>query len=169
VSPPTAGEGLRLQGHYAGIVSRLAGFVIDVLTIALLFALAGQVIEYLVRSLAGNRFTLSESPVASTVALIAWAFFYCAYPLAVAGRTFGMSVLGLRALRRDGTDLRGGHAVIRVLAFPLSFLLFGFGFILILLNRDRRALHDLIAGTVVVYAWDARAARLRFLAKPGSE
>ena len=27
------------------------------------------------------------------------------------------------------------------------------------------ALHDLIAGTAVVYAWDARAARLRFLAR----
>jgi hypothetical protein len=26
-------------------------------------------------------------------------------------------------------------------------------------------LHDLIAGTVVIYAWDTRAARLRFLAR----
>ena len=32
---------LRLQGHYAGIVSRLSGFVIDAFTIALLFAVAG--------------------------------------------------------------------------------------------------------------------------------
>jgi len=32
-------------------------------------------------------------------------------------------------------------------------------------QRERRALHDLIAGTAVVYAWDARAARLRFLAR----
>ena len=30
-------------------------------------------------------------------------------------------------------------------------------------QRDRRALQDLIAGTAVVYAWDTRAARLRFL------
>ena len=57
------------------------------------------------------------------------------------------------------------HAIVRVLAFPLSFLLFGLGFVLILLRRDRRALHDLIASTAVVYAWDARAARLRFLLK----
>ena len=40
----------------------------------------------------------------------------------------------------------------------------GLGFVLILLRRDRRALHDLIASTAVVYAWDARAARL---AQPG--
>ena len=36
---------------------------------------------------------------------------------------------------------------------------------MILVNRQRRALHDLIAGTAVVYSWNARAARLRFLAK----
>jgi uncharacterized RDD family membrane protein YckC len=97
--------------------------------------------------------------------LAGWAFFYCAYPLAVGGRTFGMAVVGLRAVRADGRDLDTRRAVLRVLAFPLSFLLFGFGFLLVLLKRDRRALHDLVAGTAVVYAWDARAARLRFLAR----
>ena len=47
----------------------------------------------------------------------------------------------------------------------LSFLLFCAGFLGILVQREHRALHDLIAGTAVVYAWDARAARLRFLAR----
>ena len=45
----------------------------------------------------------------------------------------------------------------------MSFLLCGLGFTGIFLQRSRRALHDLIAGTAVVYAWDARTARLRFL------
>ena len=53
--------------------------------------------------------------------------------------------------------------MVRTLAFPLSFLLLGLGLTGILFQRDRRALHDVIAGTAVVYAWDARAARLRFL------
>jgi uncharacterized RDD family membrane protein YckC len=56
---------------------------------------------------------------------------------------------------------------VRTLAFPLSFLLLGLGFLGILLRRDRRALHDVIAGTTVVYAWDAREARLRSLARMG--
>jgi uncharacterized RDD family membrane protein YckC len=55
--------------------------------------------------------------------------------------------------------------VLRALVFPLSFLLLGLGFLGILVQRERRALHDLIAGTAVVYSWDARAARLRFLAR----
>jgi hypothetical protein len=41
----------------------------------------------------------------------------------------------------------------------------GLGFLPIVTGRHRRALHDAIAGTAVVYSWDARAARLRFLAR----
>jgi uncharacterized RDD family membrane protein YckC len=48
---------------------------------------------------------------------------------------------------------------------PLTFLTLGIGFLPIVLGRHRRALHDLLAGTAVVYSWDARAARLRFLAR----
>ena len=68
-------------------------------------------------------------------------------------------------VRADGAIAEPRRGVVRALVFPLSFLLFGLGFLGILVQRERRALHDLIAGSAVVYAWDARAARLRFLAK----
>jgi hypothetical protein len=55
--------------------------------------------------------------------------------------------------------------VLRTLALPLSFLTLGLGFVGIVTNREHRALHDRIAGSTVVYDWDARAARLRFLAR----
>jgi uncharacterized RDD family membrane protein YckC len=157
--------GTGLEGHYAGIVTRFAAFVVDVLTIVILFALGGHVVEYILTILLRERVELSEAPIASKVALAVWVFFYLAYPLAASGRTFGMAALGVRAVRADGGDLSASHAVLRVLALPLSFLLLGFGFLLIVLRRDRRALHDLIAGSAVVYSWDARAARLRFLAR----
>jgi uncharacterized RDD family membrane protein YckC len=154
-----------LQGHYAGFVSRFAGFCIDIIAIATLFTLFGHVVEYVVSVLLRERISLPESSLGARIALVTWAFVYFAQPLAASGRTFGMAVIGLRAVRSDGRDLDGWHAVIRVLALPLSFLLLGFGFLLILLRRDRRALHDLIASTAVVYAWDAHAARLRFISK----
>jgi uncharacterized RDD family membrane protein YckC len=161
----TPSDALGLQGHYAGVVTRLASFSIDLLTIGILFSVAGNVVEYVLSVLLREPVRLAEASVVSIVALALWAFLYCAYPLAASGRTFGMAVLGLRAVRIDGADLDRRHAALRVLSFPLSFLLFGLGFVLILLRRDRRALHDLIARTAVVYAWDARAARLRFLLK----
>ena len=76
-----------------------------------------------------------------------------------------MAVLGLRVVRADGADIDPWRGVVRAAAFPLSFLLFGLGFVGILIQHEHRALHDLIAGTAVLYAWDARAARLRFLAR----
>jgi uncharacterized RDD family membrane protein YckC len=78
-----------------------------------------------------------------------------------------MAVLGVQVVRADGAVAEPRRGVVRALVFPLSFLLFGLGFLGILVQRERRALHDLIAGTAVVYSWDARAARLRFLARGG--
>jgi uncharacterized RDD family membrane protein YckC len=75
-----------------------------------------------------------------------------------------MAVLGVQVVRADGYVLDPWRGALRALAFPLSFLFLGLGFLGILVQRERRALHDLIAGSAVVYAWDARAARLRFLA-----
>jgi uncharacterized RDD family membrane protein YckC len=158
-----------LQGCYAGFVTRLAGFAVDLFTALTLFALAADVSEYIVSALSGRQVHLSNAPILAAILLAAWWVFYCAYPLAQAGRTFGMTVVGLRVVRVDGGELDTPHAVVRVLVYPLSFLLFGLGFLFILFRRDRRALHDLIAGSAVVYAWDARAARLRFLAKRTTE
>ena len=154
-----------LQGHYAGIVTRAVAFGIDVLFIVAGFALGGTIAEYALSAVLGTDVNLSDAPIISAIVLAIWAFLYMAYPLSAAGRTLGMAIVGIRAVRADGHDLQRRQAVMRVLALPASFLLFCFGFLLILLRRDRRALHDLIAGTAIVYAWDARAARLRFLQK----
>ena len=154
-----------LEGHYAGIVTRFAAFTIDIVTLALLFAIGGKVLEYVLTVLRRHPVELSDVAVLPYVALIGWAFLYFAYPLAVSGRTFGMAVGGIRVVRVDGDELGPRRAVVRVLALPFSFLLLGFGILLIVLRADRRALHDLVAGSAVVYAWDARAARVRFLAR----
>ncbi len=107
-----------LQGTYAGIMTRLGGFAIDIVVIAAVYALAGHVVDYIVSALRGEPFTLEDAQVFSAIALVAWAFFYCAYPLAVSGRTLGMAVVGLRAVRKDGRPLDGWHAALRVLVVP---------------------------------------------------
>ena len=99
------------------------------------------------------------------IAYTVWAFIYFAYSWAASGRTAGMALFGVRVVRDDGTDVNGRRAVVRTLALPLSFLFLGLGFVGILLGNRRRALHDVIAGTAVIYSWDARAARLRFLSR----
>ena len=154
-----------LEGAYANVATRSAAFLLDVVVIAAAFAVAGAVLEWTLGLFLGRTINLADSRPVYLTLLVVWACFALAYPLAVAGRTFGMSVLGLRAVRADGRDLGGWAAVVRVLALPLSFLLFGAGFALIVVRRDHRALHDLIAGSAIVYSWEARAAHLQFLVR----
>jgi uncharacterized RDD family membrane protein YckC len=60
-------------------------------------------------------------------------------------------------VRTDGAVLEPRRATIRALVFPFSFLFCGLGFLGILVQREHRALHDLAAGSAVIYAWTARA------------
>src|SRR4029079_14699702 len=156
---------INLQGHYAGIVTRLAAFALDVAVAVTLYALAGRVIEYVMSSLKGSEVSLRDHPIISAIFLALLWLVYFAYPIAVGGRTLGMSFVGLEVVTKTGGDVDARHAVIRTIFLPLSSAFAGIGFLIILITRDRRAFHDLVAGTAVVYSWDARAARLRFLAK----
>lgn len=164
-SVASPGRDVELQGHYAGAVTRLAAYVIDTATLTTLYAVGAGVFEYLVSNVLGVSFDLADHAWVAATALAVWSFLYFAVPLSASGRTFGSAVLGLRVVRADGRDLDPKHAVIRTLVFPLSFLVFGIGFLLILVQPERRALHDVIANTCVVYSWDARAARVRVLAR----
>ena len=60
----------------------------------------------------------------------------------------------------DGSPLSVRQALVRTLAFPLSILLFGIGFLMIPFQREHRALHDLIAGTSSVDDWGERSAEM---------
>lgn len=154
-----------LWGHYAGFVSRFVAYVIDSGTSTGLFMLVLITISFAASVLTGHAIDWSRNDTAVTICYFGWLFLYYAYSWAANGKTFGMAVLGVRVVGQDGGPAGARRAVIRTLAFPLSFLLCGLGFAGILVGRERRALHDVIAGTAVVYTWQARAARLRFLAR----
>ncbi len=161
--PPTVP--VTAQGHYAGAVSRFLAFVADLAAASAVFALALAAVSYAATIITGSQISWNRQDIAVAIIYVIWLFLYFGYSWAASGRTFGMAVLGVRVVRADGYAIDPWRGALRALVFPLSFLLFGLGFLGILVQRERRALHDLIAGTAVVYAWDARAARLRFLAR----
>jgi uncharacterized RDD family membrane protein YckC len=160
-----AARSVTSQGRYAGSVSRFVAFALDITASSGLFALALAAISYVAKIVTGRPVSWNRENVVVVIIFAAWEFFYFGYSWAASGKTFGMAALGLRVVRADGTILDPWRGALRALVFPLSFLFFGLGFLGILVQRERRALHDLIAGSAVVYAWDARAARLRFLAR----
>lgn len=156
---------LSFQGRYAGSVSRFVAFIIDVAVSSGLAALALAATSLAVQVVTGHSVSWSRTDIVVAILFAAWEFFYFGYSWASSGRTLGMALLGVRVVRADGQAIDPWRGVVRALVFPLSFLLFGLGFLGILVQHERRALHDLIAGTAVIYSWDARAARLRFLAR----
>ncbi len=160
-----AEQPVRRQGNYAGAVTRLVAFAVDVGAAWGLFSLGIAAIDFAVQLVTGHQFSLHKHQVLALVSIVVWVFVYFAYQWSLGGKTIGMALLGIRVVRTDGTPVRSRQAVIRTLTLPLSVLFLGLGFLGILLTRDRHAWHDRFAGTVVVYSWDARASRLRWLAR----
>lgn len=163
---PTAA--VNQQGHYAGAVTRLAAFAVDQSVATGAFAVTTAVISWALTLVTAGELEWQPDTWFTGLMFLGWLFIYYAYPWAVSGKTFGMALLGIRVVRKDGAATTPRNAVLRTLALPLSFLTLGLGFVPIVTGRHRRALHDAIAGTAVVYSWDARAARLRFLARQQS-
>lgn len=80
----------------------------------------------------------------------------------LSGRTLGKWIAGLRIERRDGEALSVGRALLRhLVGYPLTLLTLGLGFLFAAFDPQGRALHDWLAGTVVVRSRQPRATNLR--------
>ena len=154
-----------LWGHYAGFVSRFVAYAADLGVSTAVFMLTLAAASFAASIVTGDSIHWHRGDLWVGVAFVAWQFFYFGYSWAANGKTAGMALLGVRVVRADGARAESWRGVFRALVFPLSFLLLGLGFAGILLGRDRRALHDVIAGTAVVYTWDARVSHLGFLSR----
>jgi uncharacterized RDD family membrane protein YckC len=90
--------------------------------------------------------------IGSIIALL-WALGYFVVFWSANGQTPGDRLLEI-AVRdaRTGLPPSPRRALLRLLALPLSALPLCAGFLLIVFDSRRRALHDRLVGTVVVYA-----------------
>ncbi len=151
---------MRVTGFYCGAVTRAVSAGLDAAAVVFSFTLGVAGLDYLARVFLGfNISTDGGSPLA-IAALALWAWSYTFGSLAVAGRSLGMGVVGIRVVSREGGTLTVREAFERTLVLPFSVIFFGLGLLLILVQKEQRALHDLIARTAVVYDWGDRAAEL---------
>ncbi|MCL8023984.1 RDD family protein [Nocardioides bruguierae] len=154
-----------VTGHYAGPLSRLLAAGLDVAAVTTSYTLGVAGIGFLTQVFLGISLgdTLGDaqtrSPVAVT-ALLLWGAVYLFTSLAVAGRTPGKALVGLRVVAADGGVLTVRGALVRTLVLPVSTLGLGIGLLLGLVQRQHRTLHDLAARTAEVYDWGERAAEL---------
>jgi uncharacterized RDD family membrane protein YckC len=151
----------QVSGRYAGPVSRVFAFSVDLLVIFAVFTVGTSALNYLVRLLSGVQLERSgTNGVWWSVALGVWAFIYFWIGPSIAGRTLGMAIVGLRVVATDGSVISQRQSFFRVLTLPLSVVLLGVGFFMALFGKERRALHDHLARTCVVYDWGDRPAEM---------
>ncbi len=164
-----------LHGDYAGFVSRAVGLAIDVVISTVTITVVSW---FLITVLGlfgvdvlncprdgGISYWRLVCQISSISLLVFAALFFPVYLVlfwTLTGETPGMRVMGVRVMRRDGRPVSLWTAIKRLIGYFVCFLTLGLGFLWVLLDDQRQGLHDILAGTVVIYAWDARL-RARFI------
>jgi Predicted membrane protein/domain len=78
---------------------------------------------------------------------------YFPYFWAKSGQTPGMKMMNIKVVRdSDGGPITGGQAILRLIGYWVSQLVFYLGFIWIFIDKRQRGWFDLIAGTIVIKA-----------------
>jgi uncharacterized RDD family membrane protein YckC len=166
MAPPTDQAGTRgprvLHVRAAGFPRRLLAAVIDALLVLLVSSgvTAGAALALgvpLPRAkelgpdllLAG---LLDRNPMAVGAAglFVGIGALYHIYLGGIAGQTLGKRLMHLRVIGSRGTAPGALVGILRFLALVLSVLPAGLGWLWCLFDRERRALHDHLAGTYVI-------------------
>lgn len=142
--PPTPPVTARTELAYAGFWRRFLAYLID----GLVLATVGGVITLGVYIAApDNLQTLANiSPVSSA---IAWAYFALLESSPARG-TLGKLAFELVVGDKHGDPISFWRASARYYLKILSWLTLGLGFVLAAFSPRKRALHDMLAGTVVL-------------------
>jgi uncharacterized RDD family membrane protein YckC len=138
----------------APFMARALAFAIDIVLLSMLevalFVLAKSAV-LLAEAATGMRVGASAQLIRSAVSAGSLTMFvgYFSVLHARSGQTLGKVAMRIQVRGEDGERVGAARGVLRTVSYALSALLFGAGFLLALLP-GRRALHDRIAGTVVV-------------------
>jgi uncharacterized RDD family membrane protein YckC len=143
----------------AGFWIRVVAFAIDLLVYWLVMVSFSRLARLLWGPATHGDTGLRGSVVLFTVL---FAIVYTTTLHAITGQTIGKGVVGIRVVSAsDGALLTIGPALLRHLASFLSSAVFGLGYLMAGLRRDKRALHDLIAGSRVEWLVVRRRASRR--------
>jgi uncharacterized RDD family membrane protein YckC len=144
-------------GRYGGPLTRLLAVMIDSAVVSFGFtALVASGVFVL--GLIAPGFEVPEiSGLVYGLSLLIFGFLYLWISYTVFGKTIGKMTLGLRVVSADGhITMSSRQPLIRVLTYPVSFLLLGLGLLGVVFNPQRHAWHDRLARTAVVYDWGSR-------------
>ncbi|MFQ6111688.1 MAG: RDD family protein [Nitrospinota bacterium] len=153
---PGVAPALSLPGEPVGFGRRVLAAAIDLILLLLItFLFAAGTFVILKVDLMSLRENLRAILVFSSLNLgflFVLSLLYTLFFLGAGGQTIGAMVLGFEVVRGDGSPLGYRRALLRYLGFLLSCLPLFLGLLIALADRQGRALHDRLSGTIPVMA-----------------
>ena len=143
-----------MQGHRAGIVTRLLAGAVDV-AIAILGVGLGYLAVLVARYVISPRdFRFLDPGFGLLLISFLWLLtVYLTLAWATTGRSYGARLLGLRVVDAHGRRLRPGVALLRaLLCVFVPIVVFW-----VLVSRENRSAADIVLRTSVIYDWAASA------------
>jgi uncharacterized RDD family membrane protein YckC len=136
---------------YAGLATRTLAFAADAAVINVVAWFVAAVVALGLSLLAiPHQVAVILAAIGAAIALL-WSICYFAFFWSASGQTPGNRLMRIRVLDANGKPLRLRRALLRVLLLPLSAIPLCAGFLLVLVDDRRRALHDRLVRTVVVH------------------
>ncbi len=131
----------------AGFWLRCIAMLIDLLFVTLLSTLAVFLAKGYISDL-GYDIQKIWALISLAVLIFVWPYFFVSYLLF--RTSIGKVATRIRLINQKGGRISAGQAFVRAFGYLVSMLLIGGGFLFIIGNERKRALHDYMAGTFVV-------------------
>ncbi|HEV7905526.1 MAG TPA: RDD family protein [Pyrinomonadaceae bacterium] len=140
-----ATESASIDDH-APVAKRIAGGIIDLLVVAFASTPFAAIIELTNGNWSDVRVAASMGGI-----VLVLMFLYLMAATALAGRTWGMSLVSLRTVDAEtGAAPTTGQCIRRAFAYMLSLATLGLGLLYALFDAEGRAAHDHLSGTIVI-------------------
>lgn len=147
-----------LNGRAAGFVTRLLAFSADLVVLAGIIAVGGWIAvlaDTTLETLGVQARTELTSIYVILIPFIMGLYFVLLWSLT--GRTIGKWFMGLKVVGSNGRPPTVGRSIVRVLGYLVSAVAFWIGYLWVIIDDDRKAWHDHMARTSVVYDYSRRA------------
>ncbi len=111
---------------------------------------ASGIIDFIILFVVGIVLALALGGTSGTVLQLAVGLVYTIGFWIGQGATPGKMAVGIKITTVDGDPIDIGRALLRYIGYFVSTITLGIGYLMIAFTREKRGLHDYIAGTVVI-------------------
>ena len=150
VAIPSVAAAVAVTGAYAGFWKRFAAFILDYLIVMVLGLVAGGIVGFIY----GMSVTPPDKKIAEALGAIAgllvWWLYFAIMESSRKQATLGKMALGIRVVNLEGGHISFARATGRNFAKILSGLILMIGYLMAGFSARKQALHDMVAGCLVV-------------------